>query len=163
MLVCHRQGLRIDVDVHRYSAVRRKATRLLRGAEWEQSTGFRGSTESGERRGIIRIDPHSATECSATGFFDTTFGILRTMMAESLLVFVAAVVSDIGKKTLKLTLSCFVGHTGIGRTTNPGGSVVLESPVSAKEMTALCFLMGASDKEHYQRKGNNNNNVFWGG
>jgi len=86
-------------------------------------------------------------------------------MAKSFPVLVLVIlVTKTGEKAVKRGGTFFVVHfliNGVGRHTDPGGAVVLDSPVSAKEMTALRFLMRAPEKGETKQKRDKNSN-FWG-
>ena len=86
------------------------------------------------------------------------------MSAESFSVFGVFIFCETGKQSFAFTFHA-VWATGVGRTADPGGSVVLESPVAAKEMSAVCFLMATADEGDCQQKGKGNNGLgddFWG-
>jgi hypothetical protein len=55
------------------------------------------------------------------------------------------------------------GTTGVGRTADPWSSVVLDSPVASKEMTATCFLVRATDEGNCQQDNDGNNTYYFFG
>jgi len=116
----------------------------------KQFTGSGGTTKGSECRGIFGINPHSAAQRSATWVLGTTSGVLRTMMAEPLTVFVPVLLCEAGKKTPAWGFFVRYVITGIGGTADPRSSVVLNSPIAAEEMTSLRFLVCATDKDNCQ-------------
>jgi len=79
------------------------------------------------------------------------------MSAESLLSFIAFLFEAV-EESGDSTSFFFFGTAGVGRTADPGCAIVLESPVATKEVSAIRFFVGATDKDNYQQKSNWDNN-----
>ena len=82
------------------------------------------------------------------------------MMAESLAVFFAAVFEACKKTVRSACTHLFVNIgriAGVGWTTDPWGSVVLDSPIAAKEVSARCSFVGATYKSSNQQNSNRSN------
>jgi hypothetical protein len=81
--------------------------------------------------------------------------------AASLLFFSIAVLHEARKESTASGFFRF-GNTGVGRTADPWGTIVLNRPVTAKEMTAMGFVVRASYKDNCRQKDSKNNQFFGG-
>ena len=149
----------MGINTRRFSAVGGEATRLERGTEGGQTTGFCRSAEGSKGRGVGNVHPHPATECPATGILSTTFGVHRTMTTESF-PFSITILFETVEESAAFAIFVFV-VAGIGRQTDPRSSVVLDSPIAPEKMPSLRLLMRATDEHYCQQNGNHGNN-FWG-
>jgi hypothetical protein len=168
MLICQHKSLRIDIHACRFAAVGGESARLLRRAEGSESAGFGGSSEGCNPGRIGGINPHSAAERSAAGILGGAVGVHRTVAAKAFAEFIVVFFeteksADDTSTAAAFVVITFAGTAGVGRTADPGGSVVLDSPVASEEMTATCFLMGATDEGNCQEDNDGNDIYKFGG
>ena len=81
------------------------------------------------------------------------------MAAESFLVSSIIVFGETREETVAFAsrIHIIVGTPGVCRTADPRGSVVLESPVAAKKMSAAGFLVRTAGKCHCKQQDEGNN------